>query len=448
MKKTDIFKDTPKGFHNCINETLNGLENTKVIRYSFKKYAIVCAAVLVMVPILCVGAGKLFQWYQVAQERFDTEKELEDKLTAEGAVLPGTDADLEKGVKINALQSVKKNNGYYLLAGFKWPEKLEWNEDIAIEKSRIVSQNETIDCTANFAATPDENGTMYIEVDVNGSQITQNGGEIKLVLENIVQTDKAAIANTLVEAVWELSFGLPTSTEVISYETSHKLLVNDHELEIDRIEIGSFGVKIYTKKEEAMHATYYSPIWLSEVLYKDGTMAKQIETPISKLAAENKDGSFCFNIPLENIVDIDKVSALVFTEGNSTITLPLGETLPVETKGESKKDNKVSTLEELSGISDINAFQTIFERYDYVILTDDTNVYLWDKKCDKAQIIMSLTDYGYNKDKGAGIIAQQGTGGKTVIMKPYGNSEKVYLWKFGFEDIIEGKTEVLWPIEE
>lgn len=448
MKKTDIFKDTPKGFHNCISETLNGLENTKVIRYSFKKYAVVCAAVLVMVPILCVGAGKLFQWYQTAQERFDTEKELEDKLTAEGVVLPGTDVDFEKGVKINALQSVKKNNGYYLLAGFKWPEKLEWNEDIVIEKSRIVSQNETIDCIANFAAIPDENGMMYIEVDMNGSQITQNGGKIKLVLENIVQTDKAAITNTLIEAVWELSFSLPTSAEVISYETSQKLLVNDHELEIDRIEIGSFVVKIYTQKEDAMHATYYSPIWLSEVWYEDGTVAKQIETPISKLTAENKDGSFYFNIPLENIVDIDKVSALVFTEGNNTITVPLGETLSVETKEECKEDNKVSTLQELSGISDRNAFQIIFERHNHVILTDDTNVYLWDKKCDKAQIIMNLTDYGYNKDEGAGIIAQQGTGGKTVIMKPYGNSEKVYLWKFGFEDIIEGKTEVLWPIEE
>ena len=434
MKKTDIFKDTPKGFHNCISETLNGLENTKVIRYSFKKYAVVCAAVLVMVPILCVGAGKLFQWYQTAQERFDTEKELEDKLTAEGVVLPGTDADFEKGIKINALQSVKKNNGYYLLAGFKWPEKLEWSEDIVIEKSRIISQ--------------DENGMMYIEVDINGSQITQNGGKIKLVLENIVQTDKAAITNTLIEAVWELSFSLPTSAEVISYETSQKLLVNNHELEIDRIEVESFGVKIYMEKEDAMHATYYSPIWLSEVWYEDGTVAKQIETPISKLTAENKDGSFCFNVPLENIVDIDKVSTLVFTEGNSTITVPLGEALPVETKEESKNEKKMSTLQDLSGTSDIDAFQIIFERHDNIILTDDTNVYLWDKKCDKAQIIMSLTDYGYNKDEGAGIIVQQGTGGKTVIMKPYGNSEKVYLWKFGFTDIIEGKTEVLWPIEE
>lgn len=448
MKKMDIYKETPEEFHNRINETLNGLDNKKVIRFSFKKYAVACAAVLVFCPILCVGAGKMFQWYQTASERFNTDKELEDKLTVEGAVLSGDDSDLEENIEIIALQSVKKNNGYYFLAGCKWPEGMEWNEDIMIEKGSIISESETIACVANFVNPLDENGMMYIEVEVNGNQITQNGDEIKLVLENIVQTDKSALVNTLVEAVWEISFSLPTSTEVISYETRQNLLVSNHELEIDQIEVGNFGVKIYTQKEEAIHATYYSPIWLSAVLCEDGTVEKQIETPISKLIAENKDGCFCFNIPLENIVDKDKVSALVFTEGDSTLTLSLGEALLVEAKEENETEQKINTLEQLSGISDINAFQIIVERHNNVILADNTNVYLWDKKCDNAKVIMKLTDYGYDIENGGEIIAQQGAGGKTVIMKPYSDSEKAYLWKFGFEDIVEGNTEVLWPTEE
>lgn len=443
MKKLDIFKETPTKFHNRINETLDGLENTKVIRYSFKKYAIVCAAVLVFCPILCVGAGKLFQWYQTTSERFDTEKELEDKLTAEGAVLPGNDSDLENGIEVMALQSVKKNDGYYFLAGFKWPSNVKWNEGIVFEKSSIISQNETIDCVASFADAPDEKGMVYVEVNVNGNQIIQEGDDIRLVLENICQSDKSTITDVLVEARWEIVFSLPKSMEVIGYETAQKLLVNEHELAIDKIEVGNFGVKIYTLKEEAIHATYYSTMWLSEVLYKDGTIQKQIETPLNKLAVEDNDGSFYFNIPFENIVDRNKVSALVFTEGDSKFTMTLGNVM----SDNSAEEQKMTTLEQISGNTDMDTFQVIYERQNNVILTDNTNVYLWDKKCDNAKVIMKLADYGYNKENDGEVIAQQGSGGKAILMKPYGDSEKVYLWKLGFADIIEGNTEILWPKE-
>lgn len=447
MKRIDMYKETPGQFHNRINDTLEHLEERKVKHISVKRYLLVGAAVLVFCPVLCVGAGKLFQWYQIAGERFGTEKELEEKLTLEGAVLSGNDSDLEKEIEIKALQSIKKNNGYYLLAGFIWPYDVEWNENIMIEKSSIISQEGRLSCVANFVAAPDEKGMVFLETEVNGNQIIKDDGTIKLVLENICGMDKGAVTDTLVEATWEIEFSLPTNSETVSYETTEKLSVNHHELDIEKVEMSSFGVKIYTSKEEAIHASCYSAMWLSAVEYEDGTRENQIETPLGKLGSEDKTGRFYFDIPLENIVDTDKVSKLIFTEGEGSVSVELGQNSLEQTDEDLTEIKEIQSMSELSGIKDTDSLRTIYEKSGYAIVSDDINVYLWDRDCDTAIIIMKLSDYGYDKENGGEIIAQQGSGGKTILMKPFGDSKTVYLWKFNYPQIIENDVELVWPVK-
>lgn len=443
MNKLDMYKETPREFHNRIQGTLNDLKDEKVVHISPKKYFIVGAAVFILCSVFFVGAGKLFQWYDAAKERFDTEKELEDKLTLEGTVSAESDSDVKSGVEIKALQSVKKSNGYYLLAGFEWPDTLDWDENVIIEKSNMILESGTVDCSANFASVPDENGIVYLEIEVNGKQIPTGTETIKLVLENICRTEGSVVSDTLVKGTWEIGFDLPYNLETVSYETAQKLWINHHELVIDRIEMDGFGVKIYVPKDAAIHASYYSTIWLNAIEYLDGTVKSQIETPLSKLTAEDKDGNFYFYIPLENAVDTDKVSALVFTEGNENVTLNLGKQTLTDMSKAVGKEKKSYSLAEISGIEESEKFRIIYERADNAVVTDDKNVYLWDKKCDIATVIMRLEDYGYDKDNGGEIYAQQGSGGKTVIMKPYISSKKVYLWKLNSPEIIKNDAELV-----
>lgn len=445
MKKIDMYKETPQSFHNKVSDTLEHLEEKKVVKMPARKYAVACAVAIFLFSSITVGAIELFQWYQTARERFDTDKELEDKLTMEGTTLHGEGTDVAGGIEVVALQSVKKNNGYYFLAGFQWPEDIEWNGDIVFESSTIITQQEAVACVANFTGAPDEDGMMYVEVEVNGGQIKQESGEIKLVLTNIAQAEKSVIANILVEAEWELAFHLPTSTDSKNYEITQKLLVNHHELEIDRIEVGSFGIRIYTAEEEAQHAIMYSNMWLDTVLYNDKTEHKQSENPLRRCLSYDEDGNFYFEIPLENAVDKDKVSGLVFKELEETFTLTLGGFVPAEQE-ETLKDGEEIWFD-IADVTQMEVCDIIYEKDDNVICSDDTYLYLWDKKCSSAKILMRLVDYGYNRELGGEIVAQMGTGGRTIVIKPYSDSEKVYLWKLEYPEIIENDAKDIW-IEE
>ena len=448
MKKIDMYEEVPERFHKRVCDTLEQLEDTTVVRFPMKKYAIVCAVAVFLLSSISVTALELYKWHKTASERFDTEKELEDKLTAQGSVLPGGDTDIAENIEIVALQSIKKNDGFYFLAGFKWPTELEWNEDIMFEKSTILSDKEFLGCSVNFAGAPDENGMVYVEAEVLGNAEMDYFGEIELVLTNLVQTKKSAVTDTLVEADWKLTFSLPTGVDVKSFETDQKLSVSGHKLEIDRVEIGNFSIKLYTEEEMAMHAAFYSDIQLMGVEYSDGSRKEETGTWLKQCSARDASGEFYFNIPIENAIDTDKIVGLVFYEGGNTQTLFLGEnqlTQKAEQTMEASSEEDNGHLFEIAKDKEISDFQVLYVKYDNAILADGENVYLWDTKCDSAVILMQLKEYGYDRKLGGEIVVQPG--GATIVMKPKSSSETVYFWKLGYTEVLEKDASEFWTKE-
>lgn len=443
MKKIDMYQEVPERFHNKLCDTLEQLEEKKIVRFSAKHYVLLCAVLILALSAISVGAVELFKWYRAASEQFGTTEELENKLTNQGMAIPETDSDEDKDITISALQAVKKDDDYYLLAAFKWPADLQWNNDILFEECDIVSEQEFDGCVANFAGVPDENGMVYVEIDVRGKMGTEYTEEIVVVLKNLIRTAKTEYASTVVEAEWELVYRLPTGEDFNTFYVTQMLPAAGHELEIEQVEVSPFGVRLYTEEAEARHAVYYSDIQLAAAEYEDGSLVETYGAYLRFCAAKDEMERFYFNLPLQTTVDVDKVSGLVFKEGDDEYKIKLGEQAILELQTAEVTD-ETATLCELSKCENVTELQILYVRYGHVVLTDNQNIYLWDARCNTAENLMKLADYGYDVRQGGDIAMMPG--GVVLAMKPTTNSDKIYMLDMEMYDVIEADAEEAWPV--
>lgn len=457
MNKIDMYKEVPKSFHNALCETLEQLEEEKIVRFSTKKFIITCAAAVLAASTLTVGAMELFQWYQVARNSLGTNQELENKLTNQGAALPAEDADVQQNITMTALQAVKKDEDFYLLAVMDWPKDLEWNDDILFEDESItVDAQDFGGFTVNFTGEPDENGTVYVEMLARGISGGNYSGDAKVVLSNLIQTEKTEYVDTLVEAEWELLFRLPTDADTMILEMTQPLLVNGHTLDLHYVEINPFGVKMYTDKEQGMHAVYYSNMELAAVLYEDGNRIDNYGGYLKTAGATDEAGKFYFNLQLQNAVDIDKVSDLVFMEDGKEIIYELSENAIKK-----DMDGNICVAEnmELISLKDLIAyhagkdmadsiritdFRILYVRHDYVTFMDNHYIYQWDATCDHAEIIADLAECDFDAANGGEVAMMPG--GVVLAVHPTVDSAKVYMVEIDTHDMYEADGENIWPV--
>ena len=452
MKKIDMYKEVPEQFHNKLHNTLEQLEEeitvnqktatTKIIKFPFKKYAVACAVVLLATSTITVGAVEFFKWYKTARESLGTEQELEDKLTQQGAALPAEDVDIQSNIEMKALQAVKTDDDFYLLAALKWPEELQWNDDILFEESEVISDRNFGGMTANFVEGPDENGTLYVEMQLLGKPDVLYEGEVQVILKNLIQTKKTEYIDTLVEAEWKLTYNLPGDADTKSFMTTQFLPVNGHVLNLDKIEVNPFGVRLYTDEEQGRHVAYYSNMELIAVQYADGSRVDNYGGFLQSSAAK-EDGSFYFNLKLQNAVDIEKVSGLVFREDNEEFVFALGECSFTQLS-EKYESEKVSLHDWIIQEYSLEDLQILYVRHNYVIITVDNFLYLWDAACDNAEVVINLADYGFDAENGGEIAMMPG--GVVLAVHPATVSDRVYMVDMDTFEIMEAEGEFMWPV--
>lgn len=445
INKIDMYQEVPEQFHNRLCDTLEQLDNQKVVRFSPKRFAVACAVALLATSTVTVGAMELFKWYHAASERFGTDEELENKLTGQGIAIPVEDSHEVNDITMTALQAVKTGKNYYLLAGFEWPKDIEWNGDILFEKTEVTANQKFRGCTVNFAGEPDENGMVYLEIDLQGEPNVDYAGDATIMIANLIQTAKTAYEDTLMEAQWELTFALPTGEDTRTFLGMQDLPVNGHSLKLDKAELSAFHVKLYTEESLGRHAAYYSNMELAAVEYEDGSRVENYGGFLRHTAAKDEAGKFCFDITLQNAVDVDKVSGLVFKEDGVEFKLALGEKVLVQADAENGADGK--QLETIIGADKgfaADDLRILYVRHDNAIITDNKYIYLWDAACDSAEIIMNLSDYNFDAKQGGDIAFMPG--GVVLVVHPKADSSKVYMLDMEYYDVTEADAEKFWPV--
>lgn len=472
-RKIDMYNDVPESFHVQLCDTLDALEEKKTVPLHSKKYAVVLAAAVLACASLTVGAAKFFEWHEGASQSFGTEKELENKLTAQGAAIPENDVTTGDGITFEALQSVKTDNYYYFLVNVVLPENMEWNEDIIIEGADVISDEEFGGCSVNFMNDSYKDGRVLMEILVYPLSNVAYGNEVTIGIANLVQASKAEITDTLVEGSWELTFTLPQDAETIVYETARKLIVNNHELIIDRVEISPFQIRMYTEEESARHAVAYDGTILTKVQYEDGGFVENSELSFNQAGQHNDAGEFYFGLNLDNAIDPDKAAALVFRDGGKEVHFAIKSseaTENVKTDGVKTDDaaesmaDTVKSVDNLLSASNMTSLSEwiaavdgndkvadmhlLYVRYGNVILADENHIYLWDAVCGNAQCLVTLSDLGYSAEAG-GEYTMSVNGG-LITIHPQKDSDIVINCAPSAEEAgwrtWEMPAENLWPV--
>lgn len=460
MKKTDMYKEVPEAFHTRLCDTLEGLEEEKKKTFPARKYLVILAAAVLACTSLTVGAVEFFKWHEGASENFGTEKELEDKLTVQGAAIPEEDVVEADGLTFAALQAVKTDRYYYFLVSVTLPEGIGWNGDILFEDTRVSGEEAPGGCTANFVSEPDEEGKVLLEIDVFTQGETIESDSLKVQLVNLIQTEKTENVGTLVEGEWELSFTLPRDAETVVYESGKNLTVNGHEIWISRVEASPFQIRLYTEEQAGRHAVCYHYAALVGVQYQDGSVVEEVTRDFSMAGTINDAGEFAFGFALDSAVDAEKIAALIIQDGEDTVTFALdGDRGAAETAAgtdmgpdagteQESQEGKGAMLAEYlranGGKDQIADLHMVYVRYGYVILTDGESLYLWDALCGDAQRLVSLADCGFSEQEGGEIAAAPG--GNVMMIHPSADSEEVWLcFMDGAREVRADSADTFWP---
>lgn len=477
----EMYKDVPEQFHNQFMETIAMLEQQKenqgIRKFRAKRVLPLVAVLVLAISTLTVSAACVFIWHQAAKEKLGVTEELAESMTNEGIAKQESASALEGNVSINMLQSVMADKYCYILLSVDVPEEIVVDEDTLFREIRVEADVEFDGCVIN--QVPESiNGTNSLwEIQLLTLETENYGGvEATIILNDLIQTEKTEVTETLVEGEWRLSFTLPLEVGLLVSHDESVLQIGHHEVSVNRMEISPFEIRIYGEKEELQHAIQYQNQKVSGIEYRDGTYVEEgANIDVTKGHTDERTGEYYVGVDLTTAIDIEKYSGIVLepiTFGGQVADLPVGEVVdnvsmeelspaevmddvgmeelsPVEA-ADNVSMEEVSpvgvvddvSMEELSPAEVADSVRmgelspdeaaemtVLYERFGHKLLYNGDFIFLWDELCQMGKEIVNLKELGYDKEHGKIVQASEieqreshgdrievGPGGKTITI--------------------------------
>lgn len=444
----DIFKEVPESFHLQFINTLENLEDENVYkqeiawknsrnRVSGKKLAILIAAAVLALSTLTVGAASVFKWHERAKERFGVTEETENSLTGRELAAPEYEVIQEEGITFSLIHSVRTEKSFYYLMEVTVPDSITLNDYVVFEESSVTSDKEFKYCVANFVSDSIEGNKVYCEVELYAEPgVDYKGEKVVIHLSDLIQTSKTEKDELLLEGEWDIPVTLAGLPDMATFWAKQQVRMGNHDFVIEKVEAGSFLLRLYMNEEQAFHGLQYYPVTVTGVRYQDGKEISQLTTPFDK--THHKDevtGETYFEVTLEQAIDPRRISEIVLNEGEAVIYLYSMR----ETIGENPEefvfygeDGIWELLGELKPDVDLENWKLLYFRYDNAVMTDGKAVYLLDVHCGKIETIIDLTLIGFDRGRSGDIVA--GPGGSSIYIMPYTGSDKGYICQLNLEE--------------
>ncbi len=442
MRK-EIYREIPEQLHQQFLDTISqlpgGEKKRRISTFSTKKVIALVAAVVAALSTLTVGATALYRMHRIAAERLGVDSSLAEQFVTDGVIREETGVAATDGLRVQALQAVCRENSVYLLLEVEAKKGIELNEDVSFESSEVTGEMSFTGCTADIISSSIEGNHAFWEINLlfpMGGAYT--GGEATIKLTNLIQTEKALEKNTLVEGTWELDVQLPTQADTCVYLCEKPVLLGKHMVELKRVEANPFSMQLYLEQEDARHCLQYQQLQLSAVKYEDGRLVQEAAVVDQKMLKKNKQtGELYVQLYLENAIEADKLDTLIWDEGQEISLLDW-----------CMDENYEQTASQTEDIMD--DWTLLYEKEEHGIWTDGMKIYLEDMRCGMREVIMDLAKVNYDTSKGGDIAI--GPGGKTVVVLPDEDSNKVYVGNVAYglnadENMHEAERNSGWPEE-
>lgn len=460
--KIDMYQKVPEEFHEKLMDTLEKLEDSErkpvkgKKRFSAKRIIILAAAAVLVFGTMTAGAVRLFGWQEAAAERFQVEKELEEKLTAQGVATEENAVTTEGEITLQALQTVRSAHSYYILLRVTVPEGIALDGGDVLFDSMEASSGKAFDGgVCNVIADSIEGNSFLCEVELLTSDgVDYTGEEVVLKFRDLIRTIKTEqVGEPLVAGEWEMALTLTAQLpETREYYAECPFKWGKHTVTLYGVRADAFCVELIVDREEALHAGQNHMLMLSGVVYEDGTV---VQEDIAFLqTGDDGNGNLVYSVSLEEIgegIDVDQISALLLDDGEEEIVLNAvtanalaGKNMAAENEvnefaetGSGTAPQTGSAEEELPWKGREESASALYVSHNgYAVIADGSLLYLWDITCGKVERQFDLSEINYDPEKGEILV---GAGGHMAFVYPEMDGDTMYILRF--EDSAEGWTE-------
>ena len=332
------FPEVPEHVHQTVLSTLAGLDERKDKRVKRMKKGKIMILIAAAVALLgtTVSAAELFKWNRRAAEVFVANEEQQQELVTEQIAQEGQQTVTDAGLTIQAVQTIQDNNCFYALF-----------EITAEDESIQITDNHSMGVRFDFQEGEDPFGFLgwgfvgekqqtvsnsrYFEITGTKTNPEQEDLHMKIQFTSLNGPGaKAMNGEPVVEGNWEFLLDLHT-TEPVSYELNREFQIAGCAVMVQTVELTPISVKLMCDEEDARQlekqegvnldqADSLSSLFINGIKYQDGTIVE--EEGYQELMISCKNGTYIKTARLTNVIDVDKVSALLVGKNRDEIALP------------------------------------------------------------------------------------------------------------------------------
>ncbi len=333
-------------------QTMKGEE--KVTRYNYNRLIKKVAVAFLLVTLgagVTTVAAEIIKWNTKVANKFEANPKQQEELIESGAAKLLDTSDTQNGITISAVQSIADKKYMYLLFKIVAPENIPLTESTFFDKIKITVGGKKIKAT-HFGgwldnempdSEEDTANIKYWEVWIN------NKGEKTLMGENITVTfsDMISLKNDKVGATPSINGEWNITCNTGNADVTKNVAIGKQIKEFNTTvkEIGLSPISLTVLYE------YERTELTEQVTNKDGSISKvhEYQIPAAPISFQMVDGSIidipkggpgtegyshpadlanneCFiSFAFSKIIDIEKVSAIIFKEKDKdlTVTIPI-----------------------------------------------------------------------------------------------------------------------------
>lgn len=332
------FPEVPEHVHQAVLNTFVELDdrNVKKVKRMKKSKIIVLIAAAVLVLGMTVSASEFFKWDQRAAEVFVADMEQQKRLAAEQIVQEKYQTVTDNGLTIQAIQTIQDDNCFYALFEIT-------AED---ESLQITSDNDMsflIDYQGNeepfsafgcgFVGESEQtvSNSRYYELFGTKMNPEQEDLNMKILFTSLdAPGEKAMRGEPILEGNWEFVLNLHTTTPV-RHEINKEYQIAGCAVTVKSVELTPISVKLVCDETDVRELEKLEGVNLDQadtlfsmlingIKYQDGTIVK--EDGYQELWVRCGDGEYAKTARLSEVIDVEKVSALLVGDTGDEIQLP------------------------------------------------------------------------------------------------------------------------------
>ena len=334
--------EVPENVHQAVLEALKKLDtiednaerkiDMRGKRYK-KRVTLLIAAAMTAILGTTVLATELFSWNERAEEVFDSNKELQDKLVEDEFAKDEYKSVTNNGLSITSLQTIQDENCFYALFEVKAEDPsivIDENSDMEYSIDWGGKENPFSMRESQFIKKEDEENSGYFEIYGQKADTTSTEDTVMNVHFTALQKqrEKAAAGENILTGEWDFSVTIHQIPGT-SYQVEKECQIAGYSILVHEVRISPLTVTVICDGNDmkalekgqglSLDQCDVLPIWVSGLKYQDGMV--QTEENRKMTEGYDEEGNYFMTGRFSSVAEVEKIKAILLGEDMAEVEI-------------------------------------------------------------------------------------------------------------------------------